>query len=118
MEENKNNQFIEINKSKQIKIDSIKLTVNEKLSTSSKIDCQNDTMLNSSLDNVNKTIQKALNHLQNNNFSDYFGEMDKIIPEHLRTQFVELQDHFITGNYTPYFSQQLKTFAQRINQVL
>ena len=67
---------------------------------------------------VHDTIEKAIFHLQNTNFSDYFEQMDKVVPDHLRTQFGELQDRFITGIYTPHFSQQLKTFAKKVNKSL
>jgi len=62
------------------------------------------------------TIQKALKHLENANYSGYFEEMDKVIFRN--TIYSELKGKFIAGA-TPYnFHQLLSTFARDVNEKL
>lgn len=61
---------------------------------------------------MNSTIQQALQHLQNANYSGYFEEIDKIIPPNLRNQFTSLRMEFISGDTNWQFAQKLEDFAK------
>ncbi len=64
------------------------------------------------------TIQQALAALQNENYSGYFEEMDKIIMNDLKSEYFELKNNFITGTYPNNFYRQLERFATLLNNSL
>lgn len=63
-------------------------------------------------------IKKALNHLDNANYPDYFEELNKIVPSNLQTQLSELRNDFISGNNDWKLVQKLKLFAQETEYAL
>ncbi|MCU0390923.1 MAG: hypothetical protein MUE81_07380, partial [Thermoflexibacter sp.] len=67
---------------------------------------------------MNPTIQKALRHLQNANYSGYFEEMDKVVPVNMQTPYQEHKGKFITGQAPWNFHQQLETFAREVDKAL
>jgi hypothetical protein len=70
---------------------------------------------------MNLTIQKALAHLQNANYSGYFEEMDKVVPAHLQvegTEYANFKGIFIAGQAPWNFYKFLSEFSHKLNSLL
>lgn len=60
-------------------------------------------------------IQKAINHLESNNYRGYFEEMDMIIPPTLSTKYQELKVFFVAGIKNEEFKEALNIFALEVD---
>jgi hypothetical protein len=67
---------------------------------------------------MNFNIQKALSHLQDANYADYFEEMDKVVPQNLQTPYQEHKGKFIAGQAPYNFHQMLEVFAREVEKAL
>lgn len=67
---------------------------------------------------MDKTIQEALQHLQNANYMRYFEEMDKVVPSSLQNPYQEHKGKFIAGQAAWNFYQQLEVFAKEVDRSL
>ena len=69
--------------------------------------------------NMNTTIKKAIDSLNNGSRSGYFEAMDKIIiPSHLKPNYAQLKRvHFSPHNVPFDFDDRLKVFAREVNRL-
>lgn len=79
---------------------------------------QNEENTNNAPKNINSVLEKAISHLNDNNFADYFDVMDSVVPESAKTTYQNLKSKFITDNYPNLFDQQLKVFTKGIGENL
>jgi hypothetical protein len=59
-------------------------------------------------------ITKALNAINNASYSEYFKEMDSLVPENHRKEYDALMGQFISGRYPWNFYDILIKFAKKI----
>lgn len=68
---------------------------------------------------MNPIIKKALDYLENANYSSYFEELDKIsMPSIFKTPYATHKGKFIAGKYDWDFKQNLEVFAKQVDKYL
>ncbi len=67
---------------------------------------------------MNAHIQKALEHLQQASYPEYFAEMGQVTPESHRPLFKQLEGKFIMGKAPWDFYQHLNRFAHQVQDAI